>query len=317
MVGQMNLHQTHMMQLVDMNLEERKESMQRKKIKKTDDAVVGIVVTVLLIGLIMAVMVMINTVYVPQWIEESESIHMDEVSNQFTQLKYALDIQSTVNDSTSMTTSISLGNKEIPFFDVARTYDSLQIVENGCSLQIRRDGISSITTYTTDSIQYSSGNLYFVDQDYVYEAGALLLSQDDSSVLYGSPSILTTEYGKNLSLTFVNISGMVGKNFISGYGNYPIYTVSTNPNFQYSLFTHVKNLTILTNYPNAWRLALNESLLYSGFEYNGDGTTRIGYGLNQYGNRVVLEFVDTTNEYPNIYVREVEVSAQLAFGLVE
>ena len=43
--------------------------MRMEKIKNSDDAVAGIVVTVLLIGLIMAALLMVNQVYVPQWIE--------------------------------------------------------------------------------------------------------------------------------------------------------------------------------------------------------------------------------------------------------
>jgi hypothetical protein len=66
--------------------------------KNSDDAVVGIVVTVLLIGLILAVIIMVNTIYVPQWLENSEASHMGEVTNQFTQLKYALDCDNNTNN---------------------------------------------------------------------------------------------------------------------------------------------------------------------------------------------------------------------------
>ena len=46
--------------------------MQMKNIKNSDDAVVGIVVTVLLIGLMISSIIMVRTEYVPQWIEEKE-----------------------------------------------------------------------------------------------------------------------------------------------------------------------------------------------------------------------------------------------------
>jgi len=44
-------------------------------INSSDEAVVGIVVAILLIGLAISITVMINNVYVPQWLEEEEAAH--------------------------------------------------------------------------------------------------------------------------------------------------------------------------------------------------------------------------------------------------
>ena len=291
--------------------------MRMKKIKNSDDAVVGIVVTVLLIGLIMAAMVMVKTVYVPQWIEEKEAAHMEEVSNQFAMLKYALDIQSIVNQSTAISATITLGNKEIPFFDLGRTFDSLSIIEDSCTITVKNNTVSS--SYSTDVIKYSSRNLYFVDQSYVYEAGSLILSQYPSNILYGKPSFLVTEFGKNLSFTFVNISGIAGRTSVSGYGNYPIYLKVINPNNQYTEINNVTDITIVTNYANAWYIALNSSLMQSisGFEYEGNGISKIGYNVTSASDRVTLEFIDSSGDYVNLFIKEVDISAQIAFGLIE
>ena len=287
-----------------------------KKIKNSDDAVVGIVVTVLLIGLIMAVMVMVKTVYVPQWIEESEAAHMEEVSNQFAMLKYALDIQSIVNQSTAISATITLGNKEIPFFDLGRTFDSLGIIEDSCNITVKNNSASS--SYSTDAIKYSSRNLHFVDQSYVYEAGSLILSQDPSSILYGKPSFFVTEFGKNLSFTFVNISGIAGRTSVSGYGNYPIYLNVISPNNQYTEINNITDITIVTNYADAWYIALNSSLLQSisGFEYEGNGVGKVGYSITSASDRVTLEFIDSSGDYVNLFIKEVNISAQIAFGLI-
>ena len=106
----------------------------KSMIHESDNAVVGIVVTVLLIGLIVSTSAMINTVYVPQWLENSEASHMDEVSNQFTQLKYALDLQTLINDSSAMTTFVTLGTNELPFFDTGRTFDTLEIINDAVTV---------------------------------------------------------------------------------------------------------------------------------------------------------------------------------------
>ena len=291
--------------------------MRMKKIKNSDDAVVGIVVTVLLIGLIMAAMVMVKTVYVPQWIEEKEAAHMEEVSNQFAMLKYALDIQSIVNQSTAISATITLGSKEIPFFDLGRTFDTLSVIEDSCTITVKNNTVSS--SYSTDAIKYSSRNLYFVDQSYVYEAGSLILSQYPSSILYGKPSFFVTEFGKNLSFTFVNISGIAGRTSVSGYGNYPVYLKITDPSNQYTEINNVTDIIIATNYTDAWYVALNSSLMQSisGFEYEGNGISKIGYNITSASDRVTLEFIDSSGDYVNLFIKEVDISAQIAFGLIE
>lgn len=291
--------------------------MRMKKIKNSDDAVAGIVVTVLLIGLILAVMVMINTVYVPQWIEEKEAAHMEEVSNQFAMLKYALDIQSIVNQSTAISAPITLGNKEIPFFDLGRTFDTLSIIEDNCTITVKNNTVSR--SYLTNTIKYSSQNSYFVDQSYVYEAGSLILSQYPSSVLYGKPSFFVTEFGKNLSFTFVNISGITGRRSVSGYGNYPVYLKAINPSNQYTEINNVTDIIITTNYADAWYIALNSSLIQSisGFEYKGNGVSKIGYNITSASDQVTVEFIDSSGDYGNLFIREVNISAQIAFGLIE
>jgi len=291
--------------------------MRRKKIKNSDDAVVGIIVTVLLIGLILSVMVMVRTVYVPQWIEEKEAAHMEEVSNQFAMLKYALDIQSIVDQSTAISATITLGNKEIPFFDLGRTFDTLSVIEDSCTITVKNNAVS--ISYSTDAIKYSSRNLYFVDQSYVYEAGSLILSQYPSSILYGKPSFFVTEFGKNLSFTFVNISGIAGRTSVSGYGNYQVYLMVISPSNQYTEINNVTDIIITTNYADAWYIALNSSLMQSisGFEYEGNGVSKVGYNITSASDRVTLEFIDSSGDYVNFFIKEVNISAQMGFGLVE
>ena len=284
--------------------------MKNNRIINSDEAVVGIVVTVLIIGLILSVLVMVNTVYVPQWTEGTEASHMEEVANQFTQLKYALDLQSIANDSTTMSTSIVLGSREIPFFNSGRTYGSLEIEDNSCNIIVNRNGTSTSYSYLSDSIKYSSGNSRFVDQSYIYQAGALILNQLESSIVYGMPSFFVTTWGENMSFTIVNISGISGKTFVSGYGTYPIYTKCITSETTYPDIYNVTNITVVTEYPNAWKMIFNNSLVsytYNGIEYSFD---------ESYSDRIIIEFSDDEGDYYNLFVKEVKISAQIAFGLI-
>lgn len=277
----------------------------KRKFNEDNNAVVGIIVTVLLIGLFLSVLVMLNTVYVPQWLEESEAAHMEDISNQFAQLKYALDIQSMVNDSTAMSTSVTLGTKEIPFFDRGRTFDTLQIVDDDISIIF--DGTFGTETYTSDTIQFNSGNSFFVDQTYTYEAGALIISQGDASVLYGKPSVLLRDYGENMSFVFTKIQGVSGKTEVSGYGNYPVYTECITPLEDYTLLEGVTDMTIETSHPQAWKVSMQNALRYSGLNYT----------ISTDSDNVYVEFTYSGAPYYTFYIREVDVNTQISFGLAD
>jgi hypothetical protein len=273
---------------------------------KTDNAIVGIFTVVLIISLIIGVMAVINTVYVPQWMKQAEFRHMNQVSNQFAQLKYALDIQSITNGSSAIGSLVTMGTIEIPFLGVHQSFDELSIPSKSCTLSITNK-TGSHSSYTTDSIKFTSHNTNFVDQSYIYEAGILILDQAEQSVLLARPSILVTKYGENLSITFINTTaGSGSNNFASGRGTFPIYTQIIQNNQQYTVIHNVTNITIQTQYPDAWCQAFNVSLSYSGINHTIIKTT----------NGIIVNLTDTKRDY-NIFIREIKISVDLAFGLVE
>jgi hypothetical protein len=274
---------------------------------KTDNAVVGIFTVVLIISLIIGVMAVINTVYVPQWLKQTEFQHMNQVSNQFAQLKYAIDIQSITNVSSAISSLVTMGSVEIPFLGVHQSFDELSIPSKSCTLSITSK-TGSHSSYYTDSIKFTSHNTNFIDQSFIYEAGALILDQVEQNVLLARPTILVTEYGKNLSITFINITeGTGSNNFASGRGTFPIYTQITKNNLEYTVIHNVTTITIQTNYPDAWYQAFNVSLLYSG----------INHTINETTNKIIVNLIDTNGEYYNIFMRETKISADLAFGVIE
>jgi hypothetical protein len=295
-----------------------KKAAMADNMRNSDEAVVGIVVTVLLIGLMLAVIVMVNTVYVPQWLEESEAAHMEDVSNSFAQLKYALDIQSLVNDSTSISTSVTLGSRELPIFTTGRTFGSLEIADNSFNLTVDRWNNTNVS-YVADSIKYSSGNSYFVNQQYIYEAGALILAQDDANVLFGKPALSVSDYGNNSTIRFTiaNVSGVSGKTFVSGYGIYPIYTqvLDVKPYFNgYFDMTNVTNITIYTKYTNAW----NRSIYSAFLNHLNESHYDLFETVNE---KIAIKFKNTSSDSPDEYyhlqIRVVDFSAQISSGIAE
>lgn len=286
-----------------------------RDIKKSDDAVVGIVVTVLLIGLFLVIMTMLNTSYIPQWLESSEADHMEDVSQQFSQLKYALDIQSIVNGSTSMTTSVTLGIKGIPFFDKGRTFDTLQIIKDAITIEFSPGG-----TYTSDAIIFSSGNSYFVNQIYIYEAGALIICQNDKCLMYGNPTFIVTDYintlhtwpnidGANITFFIPQINGLTGKTNVQGDGTYPIYTTTKDPS-KIKLIYDVRSITMTNNYADINVLPAWKSLLESTLDHRW-----INYNIIEDGNKIKLSL--PIDKFFNFNIGAKHITAQIAFGLAE
>ena len=286
-----------------------------RELKNSNSAVVGIVVTVLLIGLFLVIMVMLNTTYVPQWLESSEASHMEEVSQQFSQLKYALDIQSIAIDDTAMTTSVSLGMKEIPFFNKGRTSDTLEIIKDAITIEFSPGG-----SYTSDAIIFSSANSYFVNQNYIYEAGALIIGQDEKCITYANPTIVVTDYvnfnntwpdidGANITFFIPQINGLTGKTNVGGYGIYPIYTTTNNPSDE-SIYKNVKSITITNNYPDinvlpAWKSIFEITLKNQWIDYD----------IIEGDNKIKLSFPEDDNYNFNIGTKN--IITQIAFGLAE
>ncbi|MGC9553815.1 MAG: DUF7289 family protein [Thermoplasmatota archaeon] len=89
---------------------------------------VGVVVAILMVSLVVAVIVIIQVYYVPTWMKEKEAEHMDTVANQFSNLKFSIDLQTLAQIDVPITNSITLGSKELPYFISARAFGSLNVL---------------------------------------------------------------------------------------------------------------------------------------------------------------------------------------------
>ena len=280
----------------------------RKKIikfKKSNDAVVGIFVAVLFIGLIFAVIATVQTVYIPKWMEQKEADHMDSVENQFAQLKSAIDTQSLSKQRIPISTSIPLGSKELPFLSSMRSYGSLDIMINDYKISITND--TNTFSYTVSTIRYSSNNAYFLDQSYIYENGALILSQPLGSTMFINPSFIVD---KNIDVDalfyIVKISGIGEKTSVSGYGSCPIKTIfSSSSNIT---IPNVETISINSTYQNVWKIFLENTLKRSGLNYGSD------FISTSNDDEITVQF---TGSNVNLDLEFLKIDAQLSPGWVE
>jgi len=234
-----------------------------RKLSDSNQAVVGIVVAVLLIGLVVSVISVIQLVYVPNWMEETESEHIDEVFNQFCQLKLVIDTQSANKKNfTPIVTSINLGTNKIPFFMSTRAAGGLDIIDNACNVTIKDTHGGTYGPYSLGAIKFTSANAYYIPNElisFIYENGALITNQKGGNALNIKPSFAFAYEDGNETVYFnmVDISSVGGK--ISKYG-YDIehirteyylseyHLLSGNPIF----IPNVDYLEITSNYTDIW-----------------------------------------------------------------
>lgn len=287
--------------------------MLNRKFKNSDEGVVGIVVAVLLIGLLVSVVSLVQTVYVPKWMEQKESEHMEEVANQFAQLKYAIDTHSaTKQKNNPISASITLGSGELPYLMSVRAFGQLEILENVCNITITKNDTINFP-FQIGAIKYFSSNAYFIDQSYIYECGAVILRQSIGNTIFIRPSF-SVQFEKNVTVFFniINIS-TIGKKggSISGYGIYPIQTEYLSFE-EFSEIKNISNITIDTDYVNAWHLFLNGTLIKSGLNHYGYGTN---YSIFTSDDKVIVEFDDSITV--NLHLNVIEIGAQIAPGWIE
>lgn len=100
---------------------------------KNERGQVGVVVAILMVSLFVAVIILVQVYYVPNWMKDREAEHMDTVANQFSQIKASIDIETMAQRDISLINSVTLGSKELPFFVSARAFGSLNILSTASS----------------------------------------------------------------------------------------------------------------------------------------------------------------------------------------
>jgi len=244
--------------------------MKNKKLIKRKDAVAGVIEALLLVALVAIIISTIQLVYIPEIMEQRESDHMDDVENQFSYLKSVIDLQSMVKEDVPISSPITLGSRELPYFVTARAFGQLDIIDiDRTDSKITTDPwmgfiYDSKTDIPLTSIKYKAHNSYFTDQTYALEGGCVIVKQPDGETVKIEPAITVENKTKvNIIYNMPLITGILGKNSTSGYKN---CFIRTNYSYNETYITDIDNssddhhIWIYTDYLNAWNASLNKLL---------------------------------------------------------
>jgi hypothetical protein len=251
--------------------------MHNKLKNRFNNGIVGVVTAVLLLGLVVAIISLMQTVYVPKIMEHRESEHMDIVADQFTRLKSAIDNQvSSQTPGIPVATSITLGSKELPYLLTVRAFGTIEVLPEEFTFGLTYGLDDELDLSRSIGIlKYTSANGYFLDQSYIYETGAVIVSQDLGNMILIRPSFSVSQNGANITVLFdlANISAVGEKTQATGFGTYPIQTEFDN--LESINISDVNSFYILTQYPNAWRLYIEDMFSKVGLSKDVDYSTSL------------------------------------------
>jgi hypothetical protein len=109
-----------------------------------------------------------------------------------------------------------------------------------------------IMNFTTGSFKYSSSNNFWIDQDFIFENGAVILQQSTSneSLVRSRPFITVDKDTKLLNIQTFNVVGVADS--MGGNGISTVNLQVEDHEEKTYPFVEVTNLTIYSEYPSAW-----------------------------------------------------------------
>jgi len=228
----------------------------------------GAVVTVLFVIIFTTMLAGVALYYVPMWSKESESEHMNKVSNEFYTIRDGVNDQVSkgVTGSslyshvalTSGTTTSFLGIQGEP----SRGTLALDIDSSIFELY-DQDNASDIYGIGKGMLYFQSHNGYYVNQEYSYEQGAVLVRQGTSStVREGAPPVLDRDAQGCLTLT-VSLFSLFGEaTSVTGTGSAGVETSIIHTEATMIPFPSAKNITLngSTSHGDGWARWINSSL---------------------------------------------------------
>ncbi len=246
-----------------------------------DKGVASTVGTIMAIMVILALLSLVTNHYVPVWMKDTESSHMELAVSQFGSFKTTMDNQMlfaevlyyTNREFTSMPvyTAVKLGSDGVPVF-ASPTQGELGLYLNDGAFTVDtvyllNDTNIPVNKTTMGNIKLSVPNRYFVPQTIIYENGGIIRRQSDGEAVVAEPrfSIANNTQGSNYSydVTITSI-WLFGLGSASGNGVEGVNSKLIGMDFQtYDDVNSSIYINLTTSYGNAWYSFYNNTLANS------------------------------------------------------
>jgi hypothetical protein len=217
-------------------------------------------------------------------------------------MKAMIDLQSLTAKDVPISSPITLGSRELPYFVTARAFGELSIVDSTGKIEVNNE-LEYIAKLT--AIKYEAFNSYFVHQTYLLEGGGIIVKQPDGKpVMRVDPPISAENKSTiNIYYTIPIIVGIAGKD--SSTTDYKTCFIRTNysdrSDVDWIPRASVSGIRITTNYTSAWNESLHDLL---------GSNVNISKGSN---------YVEITKKVKqiNLYYKEIYIYAQISPGWIE
>ena len=276
------------------------ETMNQDTLTKNRYAVAGVIEALLLVAMFSIILSTIQLIYIPDIMEQREVEHMDEVENQLSYLKSVIDLQSSMREDVPISSPLTLGSRELPYFVTARAFGQLDIIDGGDG-EIRTDFASNIPL---TSIQYQALNSYFLDQLFVFEGGGLIMKQHDGESMQIEPSISYQNLTNQIRITWTlpNFDSVGGKNSTSGFKSCYIRSNYSSNTSYIGWTTYIR---IYSEYMSAWNTSLNQLF---------DEPISNGYISIQKNSEINPTYVEIIPGTKNLYINMIVSTIQVQIG---
>ena len=311
--------------------------MKRYNIIVNSNGLAGVIEALLLIALVAIIMSTIQLVYVPEIMKQKESDHMDEVLNQFSNLKSIIETQSMMGAIQSgqkiayspMSSPITLGVDRLPYFVTTFTSGQLDIIDknNAGDSEIR---LLPACPYFPNgipltSIKFTANSNYYVpeeDQKYILEGGCIILNQTNGETIKVAPPIAVENNSvNNTIIIYYTIPIFVckeGKDITAGIDTNFIMT-NYSKKYIHSDILDQANYYIRINseYLEAWNKTLIHNSQHSSngilWEYYDNGYISVEY--DDPTNPTYIEIKPNTWDI-RVEFTIIEIIAQIGPGII-
>ncbi|MBM4248240.1 MAG: hypothetical protein FJ149_02165 [Euryarchaeota archaeon] len=231
--------------------------------------IAGSVTAVLFVIIITTVLAGVALYYVPSWSKDAEAEHMNKVANQFQSVRDGIEDQIDQGEGagslyyhivmTSGTTSSFLGIQGEP------SKGTLSLDSSGSVFELHdADNVSDVFGIGRGRISFQSRNSYYVDQEHIYEQGAVIVRQGTCSTFReGSEPRFSRDGNGALNVHF-SIYALYGDSAqITGTGSAGIETRVVHTEETVIPFPSNRNITFnaSTTCGDGWASWLTDSVL--------------------------------------------------------